>query len=46
MKPDLINNSDAPKSSLALFAAAGLCGVAAAAYTIPTPARGADKEAV
>ena len=36
-KPELINNADGPTSSYALFAAAGVFSLGAAAYTIKKP---------
>ncbi|POM69037.1 Transmembrane protein [Phytophthora palmivora] len=36
-KPELINNADGPTSSYAIFAAAGVISLGAAAYTIKTP---------
>lgn len=36
-KPELINNADGPSSSYAIFAAAGVISLGAAAYTIKAP---------
>jgi succinate dehydrogenase (ubiquinone) cytochrome b560 subunit len=38
-KPELINNTDGPNSSYAIFAASGLLSLGAAAYTIKTPVK-------
>uniref|UniRef100_A0AAV1TNR1 Uncharacterized protein n=1 Tax=Peronospora matthiolae TaxID=2874970 RepID=A0AAV1TNR1_9STRA len=43
-KPELINNADGPKSSYALFAAAGVLSLGAAAYTIKSPPQAEKKE--
>eukprot|EP00644_Phytophthora_capsici_P006401 jgi/Phyca11/510763/fgenesh2_kg.PHYCAscaffold_66_\ len=42
-KPELINNVDGPKSSYAIFAAAGVITLGAAAYTIKPEEKKEDK---
>ncbi|KAJ0412723.1 hypothetical protein ATCC90586_002353 [Pythium insidiosum] len=46
IKPELINNIDGPKSSYAVFGAAGLISLGAAAYTIKADKEEDDADAV